>query len=72
MKRDDLKQLGEVLDTGQAGLIAVYAANYADQVAANIKAVNRYVAAATDMAADQLAQDIKQAEADAKSALPEG
>ena len=64
MKRGDLKDLGETLDAGQAGLIAVYEFNLADQVAATIKAANRVISRATDMAADQLAADIKQAEAD--------
>ena len=62
MPRDDLKELGGVLDAGQAGPIVVYAANMADQIAANIKAANHWVAKATDMAADDLAQDIKDAE----------
>jgi uncharacterized membrane protein len=64
MSRSDLKDLGEMLDTGHAGLVAVYAANLADQVAANIKAANRSISRETDMAADQLAEDIRQAEAD--------
>jgi uncharacterized membrane protein len=64
MSRSDLKELGEALDAGQAGLIAVYATDLADQVAANIKAANRVVSRATDMAADQLAEDIRRAEAD--------
>jgi uncharacterized membrane protein len=63
MKRDDLKELGEVLDEGQAGLIVVYATNMADQIAANIKAANRIVSKETDMAADELAQEIKDAQA---------
>jgi uncharacterized membrane protein len=63
MHRDDLKELGEVLDEGEAGLIVVYAANMADQIAANIKAANRMVSKQTDMAADELAQEIKEAEA---------
>jgi uncharacterized membrane protein len=63
MKRDDLKELGQVLDEGQAGLIVVYATNMADQVAANIKAANRIVSTATDVAADDLAREIKEAEA---------
>ena len=62
MRRDDLKELGDVLDEGRAGLIVVYATNMADQVAANIKAANRMVAKATDMAADELAREIKEAE----------
>jgi uncharacterized membrane protein len=63
MRRDDLRELGDVLDEGQAGLIVVYATNMADQVAANIKAANRIVSKATDMAADELAHEIKDAEA---------
>ena len=62
MRRDDLKELGDVLDEGNAGLIVVYATNMADQVAANIKAANRMVSKATDMAADELAREIKAAE----------
>jgi len=62
MRRDDLKELGDVLDEGEAGLIVVYATNVADQIAANIKAANRIVSKETDMAADQLAKEIKDAE----------
>jgi uncharacterized membrane protein len=68
MKRGDLKELGDVLDEGDAGLIVVYATNMADQIAANIKAANRMVAMATDMAADELAQEIKEAEAETAGA----
>jgi uncharacterized membrane protein len=64
MSRSDLKELGDTLDAGQAGLIVVYETNLADQVAANIKAANRIVSKATDMAADQLAADMKKAEAE--------
>ena len=66
MRRDDLKHLGEVLDDGAAGLIVVYAANMADQVVANVKAANRMVSAATEMAAEDLAKEVKEAEAAAK------
>lgn len=69
MSRSDLKELGETLDAGQAGLIVVYETNLADQVAANIKAANRIVSKATDMAADQLAEDMKKAEQAAR--IPE-
>jgi uncharacterized membrane protein len=62
MSRGDLKELGDTLDEGQAGLIVVYETNLADQVAANIKAANRLVSKATDMAADELAAEIKAAE----------
>jgi uncharacterized membrane protein len=62
MPRADLKELGDVLDAGHAGLIVVYATNMADQIAANIKAANREVHKATDMAADDLAREIRAAE----------
>jgi uncharacterized membrane protein len=62
MSRADLKELGETLDAGQAGLVVVYETNLADQVAANIKAANRLVSKATDMAADELAAQMKAAE----------
>jgi hypothetical protein len=62
MKRSDVKELGETLDEGQAGVIVVYETNLADQIVANIKAANRIVSKATDMAADQLAIDIRNAE----------
>jgi uncharacterized membrane protein len=62
ISRGGLKDLGETLDAGQAGLIAIYEANLADQIAANIKAANRLVSLETDMAADQLAEDLKSAE----------
>jgi len=62
MSRSDLKELGDTLDAGQAGLIAVYEFNLADQVAATIKAANRVISKETDMAADQLADDMRRAE----------
>ena len=61
MKDDDLKQLGETLERGSYGLIAVYATNMADQIAANIKAVNRYVSAEIDANADELAAALNEA-----------
>jgi len=68
MSRGDLKELGETLDTGQAGLIVVYETNLADQVAANIKAANRVISKATDMEADQHADDMRRAEQSAPAA----
>jgi uncharacterized membrane protein len=70
MSRGDLKNLGEALDEGQAGLIAVYETNLADQIVANIKAANRLVYAETDMAADQLAADLRYADAYMAAPLP--
>jgi uncharacterized membrane protein len=68
MSRRDLKDLGETLDEGRAGLIAVYETNLADQIAANIKAANRVISRETDMAADQLAADMKRADREMEKA----
>ena len=59
MSNDDLKQLGTVLENGEAGLIVIYATNMADQVAASIKAENRFVSEAIDADADELAKQLK-------------
>ena len=59
MSNDDLKQLGTVLEKGEAGLIVIYATNMADQVAASIKAENRFVSDAIDADADELAKQLK-------------
>jgi uncharacterized membrane protein len=67
MPRHDLKELGDVLDEGEAGLVVVYATNVADQIAANIKAANRMVSKATNMAAEELALEIKEAESETVS-----
>ena len=63
MKNDDLKELAEVLERGEAGLVVVYAANMADQIAASIKAVNRAISEEIDANADELARAVKEAEA---------
>ena len=63
MDNDDLKQLGDVLEKGQAGLIVVYATNMADQIAANVKAVNKHVSKEIDANADGLARQLHEAEA---------
>jgi uncharacterized membrane protein len=62
MSRSDLKDLGETLDAGTSGLIAVYSTNMADQIAANIKAADRAITKATDINADRLAADLAAAE----------
>ncbi len=63
MPDHDLKALGEVLEQGQAGLLVVYATNMANQVAANVKAVNKYLSQEIDAQADALARQLKEAEA---------
>jgi len=47
---------------GLRGLIAVYATNMADQIAASIKAEDRYISKAIDANADELAKQLKAAE----------
>ncbi len=63
MSDSDLKKLGETLNAGQAGLIAVYATNMADHVAASIKAENRHISEEIDANTDELARELKAAEA---------
>ena len=63
MPDSDLKEMGEVLERGQAGLIAVYETNLADQVGASIKAENRHVSKKLDTDADELAKELQHAEA---------
>jgi uncharacterized membrane protein len=55
----DLKELGAVLEKGQAGLIVLYATNMADQIAANIKAENQFISDEIDADADELAKQLK-------------
>jgi uncharacterized membrane protein len=62
MDNDDLRQLGTVLENGEAGLIVIYATNMADQVAASIKAENKFVSKEIEANADELAKQIKAAE----------
>ena len=59
LSNDDLKQLGTVLENGEAGLIVIYATNMADQVSASIKAEDRFVSDAIDADADELAKQLK-------------
>jgi uncharacterized membrane protein len=59
ISNDDLKQLSTVLDQGEAGLIVLYATNMADQIAANIKAENKFVSDSIDADADELAKQLK-------------
>jgi uncharacterized membrane protein len=63
MKREDLNALGQVLDGGHAGLVVVYAADMADRVTTSVNAASHKVTATTTVTADQLAADIRAAEA---------
>jgi uncharacterized membrane protein len=62
MERNDLKQLGEVLDAGTAGLLVVYEANLDEQVKANVAAARRLGDAETTVDTEALAGDLKKAE----------
>lgn len=62
MNRDDLKTLGEVLDQGNAGLIVVYHADMASRVRSSITSANTTVQRSTNVAAEQLAAEIREAE----------
>ena len=60
--RSELKELGDALDNGEAGLVVVYAGNYAEQVGKLIKTENKYISQLNDEAADELTAELKAAE----------
>ena len=62
MSDKDLKDLASALDKGDAGLIAVYATNMADQIVANVKAENAYISDAMEADAEALAKQIEEAQ----------
>ena len=55
----DLRELGEVLQQGEAGLIVVYATNLQDQVAANIRAENKRISREVDANSEDLARRLE-------------
>ncbi len=59
LDNDDLKELGTVLNRGQAGLLVVYASNMEEQVEANIRAVNKYVSKGLTADANALAKQLE-------------
>jgi uncharacterized membrane protein len=61
MKRNDLKMLGEALDAGQAGLLVVYAANRADQIAKVLTSANMVKAELQNAAVEDLADAVNAA-----------
>jgi uncharacterized membrane protein len=65
MSRSDLTSLGEVLDRGHAGLVVVYAAEMADRVTTSVSAATHTVTKTTTVTTEQLAADIREAEATA-------
>ncbi len=70
MSRADLMTLGQVLDEGDAGLVVVYAPDMADQIAANVRSATRTVRGTTNVTAEALAADIRDAETAVAAAAP--
>jgi uncharacterized membrane protein len=62
LSRDDLKELGEVLDRGDAGLVVVYGRDRADRVASNVTRAKSKARTTTDISIEQLAADVRAAE----------
>jgi uncharacterized membrane protein len=63
LSRDDLKALGDVLDAGDAGLVVVYPQEMAGQVTANVTRAKAKVRASADVAVEEIAADVRAAEA---------
>ena len=63
LSRDDLKTLGEVLDSGEAGLVVFYGPDMADRVSTGVSRATTRASATTDLSAEQLAAEIRQAQA---------
>ena len=69
--QEEVEELEERLDAGLADMLddlqRLAQANMADQVVAKVKAANRMVSVAIEMAAEDLAKEVKEAQAAAKS-----
>jgi uncharacterized membrane protein len=63
LSREDLKALGEVLDQGDAGLVVVYPPEMADRVSTSVTAATGKVHATAGITGEQLAADVRAAEA---------
>jgi uncharacterized membrane protein len=63
MSREDLKTLGEVLDSGDAGLVVFYGPDMADRVTAGVTRATAKAFATTDLSAEQIAAEIRDAQA---------
>ena len=66
ISRDDLKALGEVLDQGSAGLVVVYGPDMADRVSGTITQAIAKVRTSTDISPEQLAEELREAQAAGK------
>jgi uncharacterized membrane protein len=63
MRRDDLKKIGDALDSAEAALVVVYETNLADQVKQNIKAVRQVVSKLADITAEDIEKEIRRSRA---------
>jgi uncharacterized membrane protein len=63
LSRDDLKALGDVLDEGDAGLVVVYPEELSGHVTGAVKAAKSKVRASANVTLDELAADVRSAEA---------
>jgi uncharacterized membrane protein len=61
LSSDDLKDLGEVLDRGDAGLVVAYGSDMADRVTAAVSAATSKVHVTTDVTVEELAADLRKA-----------
>src|SRR3954452_14018907 len=68
LSRDDLKLLGEVWGRGEAGLVVVYGPGLAYRVMASVTRATSSVRRITDLSVEQLAEDLRAAEAASKAA----
>jgi uncharacterized membrane protein len=60
VSRDDLKEMGEVLDEGEAGLVVVYTDALADEVTRNLQGASRWLAKPANIEREELASDLKE------------
>jgi uncharacterized membrane protein len=58
LSRDDLKQLGEVLDRGAAGLVVLYGSDMADRVATGVSRATSTTFTTTDTSIERIAAEL--------------
>ena len=58
VSRDELKQLGEVLDRGDAGLVVLYGSDMADRVATGVSRATSTTFATTDLSMERIAAEL--------------
>jgi hypothetical protein len=67
MSRSDLKDLGENLDAGEAGLVVAAASNVADKVKAAMANAEKIESKQVQVDADELEKDSKDAATEAET-----